>query len=491
MYGLPFYGYTGTPLNAPPVAPTPPTHVDNGLLTGTLPPITAAITAHDAGNGESLFYDATQPDGTTNAAGIRSGTLSVIYRPIQPQLSRDITVSGTSAHGAFITGLTTHTIAGVKPVKPFPLVFSGDEQPASDYPNIFFPAGLVTVNRDVIFGQEKSTLVVNMGRFRPDPGSDTGTEQVVDSANFDIGYSTSSDNNVPSIAQVGAVKIGPGSFNAFVRATDDSGALHRVSVLYNTGATTWQVKELTNAGGGLWTGTINSGTDSIQLDAEAQDNAGNVGFSFNKAVNFQSVVDTGGSSILISQPLPNGTFTFTQQARATFSCSDPGGVASCTGRSDGGPAIQSGGLIDTSTVGTHTFTATATDLSGNTTSQTVSYVVLFGFSGFKSPVDNPPTLNTDNAGRTIPVKWSVSNASGSAYTSLSAVQSISSRQIRCPNATTDPIAGDVPIGLSGLKLTGTDFLFNWATDKRWAGTCRRLFVHLSDGTTPYADFLFK
>ena len=82
-------------------------------------------------------------------------------------------------------------------------------------------------------------------------------------------------------------------------------------------------------------------------------------------------------------------------------------------------------------------------------------------------------------------------SAGQAYANLNAVQGIASRQIRCPSATTDPISGDVPVGLSGLKVTGGSFNLNWSTDKSWAGTCRRLFIHLSDGTTPYADFQFK
>jgi hypothetical protein len=49
----------------------------------------------------------------------------------------------------------------------------------------------------------------------------------------------------------------------------------------------------------------------------------------------------------------------------------------------------------------------------------------------------------------------------------------------------------MPVGLSGLKITGGKFQFNWATNKLWAGTCRRLFVHLADGTTPYLDFQFN
>lgn len=70
-------------------------------------------------------------------------------------------------------------------------------------------------------------------------------------------------------------------------------------------------------------------------------------------------------------------------------------------------------------------------------------------------------------------------------------QAIFSRQIRCPNASTDPIAGDLPVGLSGLTISGNNFQFNWATDRAWGGTCRRLFIRLSDGTAPFADFKSK
>ena len=35
-----------------------------------------------------------------------------------------MTVPGTSAHGVWVRSLQTHTIDGVKPYKPFPLVAS-------------------------------------------------------------------------------------------------------------------------------------------------------------------------------------------------------------------------------------------------------------------------------------------------------------------------------------------------------------------------------
>jgi len=411
---------------------------------------------------------------------------------VQPQLSRDVTVPGTAAHGAFITSLTTHTIEHVKPVKPFPLVFDGNERPQSDYPSIFFPAGLVTVNRDVTFGAEHDTAVVNMGRFRPNDGADDGTEQVVDSIGLDVGYSNSSDSTPPQITQVGAVKTGATTFSAFVHVADESGSLHRVAVLWNDGSTTWRVQQLTNAGDDLWTGTITSSADVISLDAEAQDNAGNVGFSFNKAVNFQSVQDTGaGPSITIDTPLPNAVFKLHQFVKTSFACSDPGGVASCRAHSDGGIFFRRGGLLITLLPGDHTFTVESTDLAGHKTTKVVHYVVRFDFSGFLPPVKNPPILNVENAGRTIPVKWVLEDIFGINWPFRSAVQSISSKAIRCPSASVEPVPDEVPIGLSGLRVDYGVFQFNWATKRTWAGTCRRLYVHLSDGTTPVADFQFR
>src|SRR5207245_3165527 len=137
----------------------------------------------------------------------------------------------------------------------------------------------------------------------------------------------------------------------------------------------------------------------------AEDNVGNVGYSFNEAVNFQSVVDTSGPTITLDRPLPNAVLTLNSQVSSSFFCSDPGGVASCVGKSntDPGTPQPSGGAIFTDTLGPHTFTVTATDLRGNTTTKTVSYYVL-GIFGFKPPVDNPPILNVVNAGSTIPVK---------------------------------------------------------------------------------------
>jgi hypothetical protein len=492
MYGLPFYDFGST---APPSPPLPPT-VPGGSDSVQLPQITANVVGQAVSNGRSLFVDSGHPDGTTYTQGgatLTAGTLSVFYRPAQPTVSRDVTIDDSNkvAHGAWISGLTTHTIPNVKPVKPFPLVFADTDRPVKDYPNIFFPANVVTVNRDSFFGQEHDTAVVNLGKFFPNATGDLGTEQVVDTIDLQIGYSDSTDVIAPLITQVGAVKVTDG-FNAFVR-TEATG-IARVAVMWAApGSGAWTVTPLTNAGGGLWTAHIVSSAPSITLDAEAEDGTHNVGYSFNKAVHFQSFTDSGGPSITLDRPLPNALFTLHDVVASSFRCSDPGGVRSCLGRSDSGADAASGAPINTGSLGAHTFTVTATDMTGTTSTKTITYFVV-GIFGFKPPVDNPPIVNIVTAGNTSPVKWSLKDADGNFVRSLGSVTSVSSSAIKCETATTDPDPDAVQSGLAGLKydLAGEQFVYNWQTQKSWKGTCRRLFIGLvGNGVLPYADFKFK
>ena len=263
---------------------------------------------------------------------------------------------------------------------------------------------------------------------------------------------------------------------------------------HDSGSNVWNVLQLDHASGDLWSKTFTD-ANPIQLDSEAEDFNGNVSYSFNKAVNFQSVPASAvpAASIVITNPLPATNFTLNQSVRSDFACSSPAAVTSCAGATDGGSASASGSILDTSHAGVHTFTVSATDGAGHTVTKSVTYTVAFNFGGFQQPVDNPPTLNIANAGSTIPLRWSLLDAAGNTYASMNAIQAISSKQIRCPGGTTDPVnPPDLPIGTTGVAgVTGGVFHFNWATARSWAGTCRRMYVHLSDGSNPYADFQFR
>jgi hypothetical protein len=114
----------------------------------------------------------------------------------------------------------------------------------------------------------------------------------------------------------------------------------------------------------------------------------------------------------------------------------------------------------------------------------------FLFQGFEQPVDNPPTVNTVNAGRAIPVKFVVAASGGTAV----AARSPGSAPIAC--GTTDPVDAieeTATAGGSSLSYNAATgrYTYVWKTDKAWAGTCRQLVVKLDDGTTHRANFKFK
>jgi subtilase family serine protease len=73
----------------------------------------------------------------------------------------------------------------------------------------------------------------------------------------------------------------------------------------------------------------------------------------------------------ITSPAAGAIYTQTQKVLAAYSCASPtGGTPTCAG------PVPSGSAIDTSTVGAHSFTVTATDANATSTHQTVAYTVV-------------------------------------------------------------------------------------------------------------------
>ena len=115
----------------------------------------------------------------------------------------------------------------------------------------------------------------------------------------------------------------------------------------------------------------------------------------------------------------------------------------------------------------------------------------YNFSGFFQQVDNPPTVNVVNAGRAIPVKFSLSgdkglNIFGPGYPA--------SQQIACSDgAPVSEIEQTVTAGGSSLSYDAESdtYTYVWKTEKLWAGTCRQLIVRLNDGSERVAFFKFK
>lgn len=198
-------------------------------------------------------------------------------------------------------------------------------------------------------------------------------------------------------------------------------------------------------------------------------------------------VDTTPPTITITTPADGADYTLNQAVNANFSCEDPAGgsgLASCDG------TVANGTVINTASLGSKTFTVNASDNLGNSTSLTHSYRVVYDFSGFFQPVDNPPTLNALKAGSAVPTKFSLAGPRGLA---VLAPDYPKSEEIACSSsAPVDGIESTVTAGSSGLSYDATtgQYTYVWKTLKDWAGTCRQLVVKLNDGTLHRANFKF-
>ena len=96
-----------------------------------------------------------------------------------------------------------------------------------------------------------------------------------------------------------------------------------------------------------------------------------------KGIDFQLPLDPAPTddtapTITIARPVEGATYSRGDDIAADFSCSDVGGsgLETCAG------TVANGDRIDTSTLGTKTFTVVATDNAGNESSQEISYVVV-------------------------------------------------------------------------------------------------------------------
>lgn len=133
-------------------------------------------------------------------------------------------------------------------------------------------------------------------------------------------------------------------------------------------------------------------------------------------------IDLTPPSITIVKPIDNGKYLLGAPEPSQYSCTDTlSGLSTCAG------PVPSGSNFDTSTFGPKAFTVNASDVAGNTASQTRNYNVFASFIGFLSPLatagtESPssPTFSGDfTLGKAIPIKWQLKNAAGAFISDLS------------------------------------------------------------------------
>ena len=108
-----------------------------------------------------------------------------------------------------------------------------------------------------------------------------------------------------------------------------------------------------------------------------------------------------------------------------------------------------------------------------------------------NPAANPPAVNLVQAGRAIPVKFSLSGNKG---LGIFAAGSPGSGPYLCNSGDPGtPLEETVTAGGSSLTYdpSSDQYIYVWKTDASWAGTCRQLVVRLNDGSVHTANFKFK
>ncbi len=161
------------------------------------------------------------------------------------------------------------------------------------------------------------------------------------------------------------------------------------------------------------------------------------------------------------------------------------GIASQTGTK------QSGEAIDTSTVGTKTFTVDAADNAGNPAIRTVTYYVRYNYGGILQPI-NADGSSVFRLGSTVPVKFRLTDANGNTVTSAAA--KIYVAKISEGVAGTEMEANSTSAATTGnlFRYDSTDdqYIFNLGTKSLSTGTWQ-IRIELDDGTSKYIHIVPK
>lgn len=131
----------------------------------------------------------------------------------------------------------------------------------------------------------------------------------------------------------------------------------------------------------------------------AIDNAGNMEQSNAYSIS----IDKNAPEIVVNSPSET-TYFLNQPITADWVMIDqPSGIDYYSA------TYENGQNIDTSTVGEHTFTVSATDNAGNTQVNNITYYVRYNFGGFQAPLGNNKVFKT---GGTIPIKFQLIDYNG-------------------------------------------------------------------------------
>jgi hypothetical protein len=137
--------------------------------------------------------------------------------------------------------------------------------------------------------------------------------------------------------------------------------------------------------------------------------------------------------------------------------------------------------IDSGSIGTKQFLVFAADQAGNPVYRSAWYRVIFPFNGFAPPIAASGWTDV-KAADGVPLKFSLGGDYG-----LDVLTAAMQQQVDC--ASGDAVDPASPAsGAFTYNASLARYMYAWAGNKAWAGTCRSVTLTLSDGTTHRADF---
>lgn len=217
---------------------------------------------------------------------------------------------------------------------------------------------------------------------------------------------------------------------------------------------------------------------SSTVEGSGTDHAGNTG----AATAGPLKVDTVAPTLAVTGGPVDGASYFFGEVPAAPTCTAVDGTSG-----PGACTVTGGG----STVGEQSYTLTALDVAGNTTTETIDYTVKnYVTKGFYSPVDMGGVVNTVKGGSTVPLKFELFGSQE--LTSTSAITGFAATKYSCTSGVAEDGIESTSTGGTTLRYdtTGGQFIQNWQTPKT-AGVCYKATMTLADGGSISALFKLK
>jgi hypothetical protein len=440
--------------------------------------------------------------GGTVTAKYYSGTNGVVTNPGEPAIpvvSKNVSVPDEVLRGIGFRGgsyidetLIPLTGAPADPDKQLRGIHRGFASP------VFFPMRLATPNYFGALSGGSTNLLITPAQHRG-TGANDGSAVLRRYTGLDLRlfYSdytgASAASGAPTITSVSAAVAG-GFVTFSARAFGDpSAGMQQVWATYTGNANTWTSVDLVQdlADSTLWTKTIplpaaESGR-TIDFLVQAVNGVGLV-----------SLDDNLGRTYSVLEAGEKANQTVTIAAPAVKALADPDfsvSAASTSGLpvtlSAAGVCTVSGTTVHITAGGICTLTGTqAGNAVYKSATGTATIQVRWPFTGFFSPVDNPPVDNVATAGSAIPVKFSLGGNRG---LGVLVAGSPTATKFTCGSEPTDLIEELVTATASSFTYDAASgqYKYIWKTPKTYAGLCYQLKFTLVDGSTQVANFKFK